>query len=82
MVEHVAQRLAETGVGFDQTLVQLFGHPALQVFHRWAAVGLVMQQALLGRQLLVAAVRVHGVDCGQHFDDVAALLGKVLDDVD
>jgi hypothetical protein len=82
MLEHVAQGLAETGVGLDLALLKLFVHPLVQPLHGRSASRLMVREALLGRELLGAAVRVLGVDSGQHLDHVAAFLGEMLEHID
>ena len=82
VLEHVAQGLAETGVGLDLALLKLFVDPLVQPLHGRSAARLVVREALLGRHLLGAAMRVLGVDPGQHLDHVAAFLGEMLEHID
>ena len=78
MIEQVAQRTAQGAVGLHQALIKLVVHPLVQLLHGRSAVGLVVEQPLLGRHLLLSAVRIMGVDLGQNLDHVAAGLGEVL----
>jgi len=78
MVEHIVDRLAQTGIRFDLLLGKLLFQPLVQIFHQRAAVVLMKMQALLRRHALPGGNRVKMVHLPQCFHDVLALIGKVV----
>ena len=78
MPDQVAQRLAQPGIGFDQTLLELLGRPAPQIIRERPAVFLVEGQASLRREPVLATPRVVRIELGQHLNGVARGLGEVL----
>jgi len=82
VLEHVDDGFAQTRVGFDQPILDLPREPLVQRFHHRSALGLVQLQACLGRQVLFSRIGIVLVNQLQGFQDVAALLVKVLRHVD
>lgn len=82
MVEHIVDRLAQTGIGFDLLLSKLLFQPLVQIFHQRAAVVLMKTQAMLRRHALRGGNRVKMVDLPQCFQDVLTFIGKVVGHLD
>lgn len=82
MVEHIVDRLSQTGIRFDLLLGKLPFQPLVQIFHQRAAVVLMKTQALLRRHALRGGNCVKMVDLPQCFDEVLTFIGKVVGHLD
>ena len=80
--KQVLDRPAQRRVRLHQPLVELPHKPGVEFLHHRAALGLVKQQPLLGRQFPLSRHRIILVDHRQGFQHVPALLGKTVDHID
>lgn len=82
VLEHVGDRLAQTAVGFDVVLLDLFGQPAFELGHLRAAFGLMELQPLFRRHSLMVGLGIILVDILEDLQDIKALFGEVRRHID
>ena len=82
MFEQVLEGLAQAGVRFDLVGVQLGLHPSMQRLHDRAALGLMELETSLRREAILLGQGVEVVNLAEALQDLAALGGEILDEVD
>lgn len=80
--EAIPEGLAQAGVGFDEVIRELGGHPRVEVVEDRAAVRLVIHEACLRRQAALACLRVVAIDGAERLEDAATLRGETRDYLD
>ena len=81
MALHVANGFPQGAVGFHQMLVDLRVEPPFEPVHQRSALRLVIRQARLGAQLLLAGLLVVVEDRAEHLEDHLAFVRKHLCEV-
>ena len=76
MALHIGKRFTQSAVGFNQAIVKLLVKPPFEPVHDRTAIGLVVGQAGLGAQPLVARPVVMVKHLLERLDDHGTLLGK------
>src|SRR5919198_2979702 len=76
MALHRGNRFPQSAVGFNQAIVNLLVEPPFELVHDRTAIFLVVSQAGLRTQLLVARLCVMVKHLSERLDDYLALPGK------
>ena len=82
MFEQVLEGLAQVGVRFDLVGVQQGLHPSMQLIHDRATLSLMELETRLRREAILLGLGVEVVNLAEALQDLAALGGEILDEVD